>query len=175
MIRLTPIASFQSIQKSTGTRRMGGAIEPQSRPCVLEQPTQLSAKICHLQENPMTSWITICDTCKREGWTAESQPLTDGEVFADLIEARAAAAGVKTRRVSCMMGCVRACNVAVQAPDKLSYVLGTFEPSPENAQAIVDYAALHQTSQTGQVPYRDWPQAVKGHFTTRMTPVPDTD
>jgi hypothetical protein len=43
----------------------------------------------------MTSWITICDTCKREGWTAESQPLTDGEVFADLIEARAAAAGVK--------------------------------------------------------------------------------
>ena len=41
----------------------------------------------------MTSWITICDTCKREGWTAKSQPLTDGEVFADLIEARAAAAG----------------------------------------------------------------------------------
>jgi len=25
------------------------------------------------------------------------------------------------------------------------------------------------------VPYRDWPQAVKGHFTTRMTPLPDTD
>jgi hypothetical protein len=29
----------------------------------------------------MTSWITICDTCKREGWTAESQPLTDGEAI----------------------------------------------------------------------------------------------
>ncbi|MDB2574347.1 DUF1636 domain-containing protein, partial [Planktomarina temperata] len=116
----------------------------------------------------MTSWITICDTCKREGWTPQTQPLTDGEIFAGLIEDRAASAGVKTRRVSCMMGCVRACNVAVQAPEKLSYVLGTFEPSPENAQAIVDYAALHQASETGQVPYRDWPQAVKGHFTTRM-------
>ena len=123
----------------------------------------------------MTSCITICDTCKREGWTPENQPHTDGELFADLIEARARTAGVKTRRVSCMMGCVRACNVAVQATEKLSYVLGTFEPSAENAQAIVDYAALHQASDTGQVPYRDWPQAVKGHFTARMTPLPDTD
>ena len=154
---------------------MGAAINQQPSPCVLEQPTQLFAKICQLQEKPMTSWITICDTCKREDWTSEIQPLTDGEILADLIEARAATAGVKTRRVSCMMGCVRACNVAVQAPEKLSYVLGTFEPSPENAQAIVDYAALHQASETGQVPYRDWPQAVKGHFTTRMTPLPDTD
>jgi predicted metal-binding protein len=72
----------------------------------------------------MTSWITICDTCKREGWTAESQPLTDGEVFADLIEARAAAAGVKTRRVSCMMGCVRACNVAGTSPRQTVLCLG---------------------------------------------------
>jgi len=154
---------------------MGAAINQQPTLAFLLQSTQLFAKIYHLQETPMTSWITICDTCKREGWIPESQPRTDGELFADLIEARAMTAGVKTRRVSCMMGCVRACNVAVQAPEKLSYVLGTFEPSAENAQAIVDYAALHQASDTGQVPYRDWPQAVKGHFTTRMTPLPDTD
>jgi predicted metal-binding protein len=154
---------------------MGAAINQHQALAFLVQPTQLFAKICQSQENPMTSWITICDTCKREGWTPQTQPLTDGEIFAGLIEDRAASAGVKTRRVSCMMGCVRACNVAVQAPEKLSYVLGTFEPSPENAQAIVDYAALHQASETGQVPYRDWPQAVKGHFTTRMTPLPDTD
>jgi predicted metal-binding protein len=154
---------------------MGAAINQQPTLAFLLQSTQLFAKNCHLQENPMTSWITICDTCKRKGWTPESQPHTDGELFADLIETRARTAGVKTRRVSCMMGCVRACNVAVQAPEKLSYVLGTFEPSAENAQAIVDYAALHQASDTGQVPYRDWPQAVKGHFTTRMTPLPDSD
>ena len=123
----------------------------------------------------MTSWITICDTCKRENWDPSVQPLTDGEILAGLIESRAEAAGVKTRRVSCMMGCARACNVAVQGPGKLAYVLGIFEPTAENANAIVQYAALHQGSENGQVPYRQWPQAVKGHFTTRMAPLPDLD
>jgi len=123
----------------------------------------------------MTSWITICDTCKRENWDPSVQPLTDGEILAGLIESRAEAAGVKTRRVSCMMGCARACNVAVQGPGKLAYVLGTFEPTAENAKAIVQYAALHQGSENGQVSYRQWPQAVKGHFTTRMAPLPDLD
>jgi predicted metal-binding protein len=123
----------------------------------------------------MTSWITICDTCKRENWDPSVQPLTDGEILAGLIESRAEAAGVETRRVSCMMGCARACNVAVQGPGKLAYVLGTFEPTAENAKAIVQYAALHQGSENGQVPYRQWPQAVKGHFTTRMAPLPDLD
>jgi len=123
----------------------------------------------------MTSLITICDTCKRENWDPVAQPLTDGEILADLIETRAEAAGVKTRRVSCMMGCVRACNVAVQGSGKLAYVLGTFEPTVEDAEAIVQYAALHQGSENGQVPYRQWPQGVKGHFTARMAPLPDLD
>ena len=121
----------------------------------------------------MTSWITICDTCKRENWDPVVQPQTDGEILADMIEPRAKTAGLKTRRVSCMMGCVRACNVAIQGPEKLAYVLGTFEPTEENAQAIVDYATLHRGSDSGQVPYRQWPQPVKGHFTSRMAPLPD--
>ena len=62
---------------------MGAAINQQPTLAFLLQSTQLFAKIYHLQENPMTSWITICDTCKREGWTPESQPHTDGELFAD--------------------------------------------------------------------------------------------
>ena len=123
----------------------------------------------------MRSWITICDTCKRENWDPVTQPLTDGEILADLIEPRAKAAGIKTRRVSCMMGCIRACNVAVQSQGKLAYVLGTFEPTAENAQAIVEYTILHQDSDSGQVPYRQWPQRVKGHFTARMAPLPVLD
>lgn len=123
----------------------------------------------------MTSWITICDTCKRENWDPVVQPQTDGEILAAMIEPRAKTAGLKTRRVSCMMGCVRACNVAIQGQKKLAYVLGTFEPTEENAQAIVDYATLHQGSESGQVPYRQWPQPVKGHFTSRMAPLPDVE
>ena len=120
----------------------------------------------------MTTWITICDTCKREGWEpAEGKP-TDGEALAALIEA-AVAAPVRTRRVSCTMGCERACNVIVQAAGKIGYSLGRFEPVEGDAQAIAEYAQKHAASETGQVSFREWPQGVKGHFISRHVPVPD--
>ncbi|NIZ10715.1 DUF1636 domain-containing protein [Pseudooceanicola sp. HF7] len=122
----------------------------------------------------MTTWITICDTCKQEGWVADGRP-TDGEALADLLEPLAAERGIRTRRTSCLMGCTHGCNVAVQANGKLCYTLGRFGPEAEDAEAIADYALLHQQSDTGQVPYRQWPQGVKGHFVTRHPPLPEND
>jgi len=121
----------------------------------------------------MTTWITICDTCKRDGWDQGDMSLTDGERLAALVEAQAAdTTAVKTRRVSCLMGCKHGCNVAIQGPDKLSYTLGNFEPEHDSAEAIVGYAQLHAESESGQVPFRQWPQGVKGHFITRHQPLP---
>lgn len=121
----------------------------------------------------MTTWITICDTCKREGWEAGTMQLTDGEALAQLVEAAAAGRDdLRTRRVSCLMGCAHGCNIAIQAQGKLCYTLGRFTPDQEAATGIVDYAQRHAASDSGQVPYRDWPQAVKGHFVTRHPPLP---
>ncbi|OIP84958.1 MAG: hypothetical protein AUK37_05060 [Rhodobacterales bacterium CG2_30_65_12] len=120
----------------------------------------------------MTTWITICDTCKREDWAACGESQTDGECLAALIEAAAAGTALATRRTSCLMGCDHGCNVAIQGAGKLAYTLGRFEPSEEAAAGIVAYAQSHAASETGQVPYRDWPQAVKGHFITRLPPLP---
>lgn len=120
----------------------------------------------------MTTWITVCDTCKSPDWDAESGR-TDGAALADLVEdAAQGAAGVRVRRHSCLMGCKHACNVAVQAPGKLAYTLGRFAPAAEDAAGIVEYAVLHAQSETGQVPFRQWPPAIKGHFITRHPPVP---
>jgi predicted metal-binding protein len=120
------------------------------------------------------TWITVCETCKAEGWTGGDMGQTDGERLAALVEAVAAGVdGVKVRRVACLMGCTHACNVAVQAQGKLSYTLGRFEAAAEAAEGIVAWAALHQQSETGQVPYRQWPAAVKGHFVTRHPPLPE--
>lgn len=124
----------------------------------------------------MTTWITICDTCKREGWAESGAEITDGEAFAAQIET--AAAGVpnlKTRRVSCLMGCKSGCNVAVQAQGKLNYTLGDFTPDQDSAEGIVAYAAMHAASDNGRVPFRDWPLAIKGHFVTRHPPLPQDD
>ncbi len=124
----------------------------------------------------MTTWITICDTCKRDGWAESGAGITDGEALASRVETAATGAvGLRTRRVSCLMGCSHGCNVAVQAEGKLAYTLGRFEATDTDAQAIVDWATLHAQSETGQVPYKTWPQAVKGHFVTRHPPLPVSD
>lgn len=122
-----------------------------------------------------TTWITICDTCKREDWAERGLDKTDGEVLAALVETAAAGTELRTRRTSCLMGCDHGCNVAIQAEGKLAYTLGRFEPSTEAAQGIVAYAQGHAASETGQVPYREWPQSVKGHFVTRHPPLPGTE
>jgi predicted metal-binding protein len=124
----------------------------------------------------MTTWITICDTCKRDGWDKGDMAQTDGEKLAQLIEDAASdQPNIRTRRVSCLMGCKSGCNIAVQARDKLNYTLGNFTPDADAAAGIVAYAAAHADSATGQVPYRDWPQAIKGHFVTRHPPLPDDE
>ncbi|MEM9795026.1 MAG: DUF1636 domain-containing protein [Pseudomonadota bacterium] len=121
----------------------------------------------------MTTTITICDTCKRDDWEAGSGP-TDGERLAALIEQAAAAAPeIRTRRHSCLMGCSGACNVTLQASGKMAYTLGRFAPEAEAAAGIVAYAILHAEQESGVVPYRQWPDAIKGHFVTRHPPLPE--
>ena len=57
----------------------------------------------------------------------------------------------------------------------LFYTLGEFDPAPEVAAAIANYAQAHAASETGRVPYRDWPEPIKGHFVTRHPPLPDAE
>lgn len=135
------------------------------------------ARLPRRREGTVT-WITVCETCKREDWRA-GEPETSGERLAALIEAGADAdsgpggGAVVVRRHACLMGCVRACNVAVQAPGKIAYTLGGFAPEERAARAILDWAALHAASETGVVAYRSWPEAVKGRFVTRHPPLPE--
>ena len=121
----------------------------------------------------MTTWITVCDTCKTESWT-DDKGQADGEALAVLVESAAdGKTDVQVRRHSCLMGCKHGCNVAIQAEDKLVYTLGRFDPSEDAADGIVEYASLHAVSATGQVPFKQWPQAIKGHFVTRLPPLPE--
>lgn len=121
-------------------------------------------------ETRMTTTIFVCDTCR---WTVDDKTgpcgRTGGEVLAEHVERMAAGLkGIEVRRQSCLMGCERHCNTAVASPGKLTYVLGAFTPDEEAARGVVDYACLHRDSETGQVPFKQWPKAVKGHFMARI-------
>lgn len=120
-----------------------------------------------MTQRPTT--ITVCDTCT----AAQNAPYVDGqkdgEKLAEMIEAASENnSDVIVKRQSCLMGCKFGCNIAIQAEDKLAYVLGEFEPTSQDANGIVEYANLHAQSETGQVPFKTWPVAVKGHFRARL-------
>jgi len=122
----------------------------------------------------MSTILTVCDTCKREDWSADQNKQTDGEQLLDFVNHAAKGYPALTiRSHSCLMGCDFACNVTLQSPGKITYVIGTFEPSQEAADAILDYADKYRQSETGQVPYKTWPQGIKGHFRARVYPVND--
>lgn len=121
----------------------------------------------------MTACLTICDSCAFSPEEKLRDGLSGGAILAALVEARAAGLpGLAIRRHTCLMGCTRACNVALSAPGKITYVLGGFRPEPEAAAAILAYAALYAGSPTGQVPLRQWPAGVRGHFVARIPPLP---
>lgn len=125
----------------------------------------------------MTTTIIVCDTCRysvedKTTKTNEGIEKTGGELLAEQIEEQAQGVeGLEVKRQSCLMGCERHCNTAVSAPGKLTYVIGKFDPTAESAEAVVAYAKLHSESEKGQVPFREWPQGVKGHFVARIPPL----
>ena len=120
----------------------------------------------------MTSTLHVCETCAHPCGTKSIDGETGGARLAAMVERLAGdAPEVEVRRHACLMGCERHCNVSVSAPGKIGYVIGRFTPDEGAAQAILDYARLHAASETGQVPYREWPQGVKGHFTARIPAV----
>ena len=119
--------------------------------------------------------VVACSTCR---FSADAREDGDGRrggaLLADALRAAQAAdpayAGIAVQEMPCLFACADACTVHLRAPDKVGHVLGRFVPGPEAARAILDYAAAYAASEMGQVPFKQWPAGVKGHFITRTPP-----
>lgn len=119
--------------------------------------------------------LIVCNTCRHSAEAREDAAGVRGG--ARLLEALKAAkagddrvAGLAIEEMPCLFNCTQHCSVHLRAPDKIGYVLGRFEPTAEAAQALLDYAAAWLASEEGVVPYRQWPEGVKGHFIVRVPP-----
>lgn len=119
--------------------------------------------------------IVACNTCRL---SAEQREDGDGRRGGALLTAalrRIQAedpryAGIAVQEMPCLFACSESCTIHLRAPGKVSYVLGRFTPDEDAARAILDYAVHYAASEHGRVPFRDWPQGVKGHFITRAPP-----
>ena len=117
--------------------------------------------------------IVVCSTCRlTETQRENADGKRGGAMLAEVIrmEAEKRARPIAIEDMPCLFACSRWCTVHLRAEGKISYVLGGFEPTAEAANAILDYFEHYLASEHGVVPFRDWPQGVKGHFVTRSPP-----
>lgn len=119
--------------------------------------------------------IVACNTCRLSSEMREDAAGARGgaKLVAALRQVKESDdryAAIAVQEMPCLFACAEFCTVHLRAPGKVSYVLGRFAPDEEAARAILDYALHYASSEHGRVPFRDWPQGVKGHFITRSPP-----
>lgn len=112
--------------------------------------------------------IIACNSCRRDGAQGAGAALLVALRRVQL--SSPAYEAVTIEEMPCLFACSAGCTIHLRAPGKIGYVLGHFEPDAEAARAILDYAIAYAASAEGQVPYRAWPEGVKGHFLVRTPP-----
>jgi len=119
--------------------------------------------------------VVACNTCRMSKDSREDETGARGgaRLVKALNDAKASDeryAGIAVQEMPCLFACTDHCTVHLRAPGKVGYVLGRFTPDDDAARAILDYAVHYADSEHGRVPFKQWPQGVKGHFITRTPP-----
>lgn len=119
--------------------------------------------------------VVACSTCRhstdqREDGDGRRGGAKLAEALRRVQASDPAYADVAVAEMPCLFACSDFCAVHLRGDAKVGYVLGRFTPDEDAARAILDYARAYAESEWGQVPYRDWPEGVKGHFITRNPP-----
>ena len=63
------------------------------------------------------------------------------------------------------------CSVVIRDSERFSYITGRHVPTEQQAEAILAWFDLHGATENGEVPFREWPDAMRGHFIARIPPV----
>ena len=104
--------------------------------------------------------------------SAARAPRRSARSFRSPLQAVTAAAErapeLQVEEQACLWACRSHCTVYLAQGGKPAYLAGTFTPTAEAAEAIVDFARRYAASPDGAVPYRDWPEGMKGHFIARL-------
>jgi predicted metal-binding protein len=118
--------------------------------------------------------IVMCTTCRH---SPEARTGPDGRTGGETLIAHMREAiatrdlDVELETQACLWNCQRPCSVVLRDDRRFSYVTGGHEPSRAQAEAILDWFAAHGASSSGEVPFREWPQRMRGHFIARLPPV----
>ena len=118
--------------------------------------------------------LVFCTTCKHApDQKIDEDGKTGGEVLIERVREVLSSQGrddIQIAQQECLWSCKRHCNVWFRDTERFSYIAGDFEPTSDAAEAIVAWFDLHGESELGTVPFRQWPDGMRGHFIARMPP-----
>lgn len=118
--------------------------------------------------------IVFCTTCRHSA-EAKLDPdgMTGGETLARHMEDLLRGLGrsdVRISRQACLWNCSHPCSVVLRDDERFTYVTGRHVPALAQAEAILMWFDAHGRTATGEVPLRQWPDAMRGHFIARFPP-----
>jgi predicted metal-binding protein len=100
--------------------------------------------------------LLVCALCKAAEPDFIPADCSGGEFLIDQIQLQLEAQGLATvidlQPVRCMAACSRACNAAVTAPGKLTFILNALSPQAD-APALLEFCQQYAACPDGRVPY----------------------
>ena len=119
--------------------------------------------------------LVLCNTCKfPDGRKLGDDGRTGGQTL--IAELRGLLADLDRHDVNvveqtCLWNCTQSCSVAIRDTERFSYITGKHVATRAQAEAILQWFDAHGETETGEVPFRQWPDAMRGHFIARIQPV----
>jgi len=119
--------------------------------------------------------MVFCTTCR---YSAAEKTAPDGRTGGETLIAHMrdvlrekSRTDVAIETQACLWNCTRHCSAILRDDRRFSYVTGGHAPERAQAEAILAWFDLHGASATGDVPFRTWPERMRGHFIARVPPV----
>jgi predicted metal-binding protein len=117
----------------------------------------------------------MCSTCKfPDGRKLADDGRTGGQTLIAEMRAVIAEQGrsdIDVVEQTCLWNCTQSCSVAIRDTERFSYITGKHVATRAQAEAILQWFDKHGETETGEVPFREWPDAMRGHFIARIPPV----
>jgi predicted metal-binding protein len=117
---------------------------------------------------PSVAELVVCEGCGSKD--RDARGLTRGQRLIEQLRAAIAQtdAQLTLSTVPCLWVCDEGCSLHLRSPKRVGYVLRDLSANATTAHALVDYATLYAQTEHGAVPYKTWPEALKGHFLCRI-------
>jgi predicted metal-binding protein len=118
--------------------------------------------------------LVLCNTCRfPDGRKFADDGRTGGQTLIAEMRGLLADSGrsdVQVEEQSCLWNCTQSCSVAIRDTERFSYITGKHVATRAQAEAILEWFDAHGETETGEVPFKLWPDAMRGHFIARIPP-----